>query len=426
MQPCNLNDTRLLTFPSLPTTTLSCSCWRTARLCRVARGSLASLHGIVMLASRVKVPVGAAFRRTMAPVVLAILASMVQVVVTQHGALATGSGFNPQAHHEPIPLDNVFAAGEEGYAAFRIPGLLAFKGTLLAFAEGRKYGCGDFAGTHDIVQKRSTDGGRTWSNLTVLLDPLEMFGASECGNVTSAQSSCEFWDPTPVGDRSTGEIFLMTALSRSQRGRMGGQMTLWLLRSPDLGGTWGRPENITSQVWSERWKLMTPGNGHATQLSGGRLLFPGYIREGTDSTSSCAVIYSDDHGQSWRFGEQSLIGGATSECEVVELQRNQSNPPRLLMDVRRSEGSCGDGVAHCRWRSYSGDEGITWSPISPVPILPDPVCAAGIVAWPKKQALLFSNAASTTGRVNITLKLSEDDGATWPHSQVGQQGACER
>lgn len=59
-----------------------------------------------------------------------------------------------------VTLVDVMTAGETSlnctekpctYAAFRIPGLVAFTGksgedTLLAFAEGRKTGCGDFDG----------------------------------------------------------------------------------------------------------------------------------------------------------------------------------------------------------------------------------------------------------------------------------------
>src|SRR5258706_14901534 len=62
---------------------------------------------------------------------------------------------------------DVFVAGQEGYHTYRIPSLLlTAKGTLLAFAEGRKNGRGD-SGQIDLVIKRSVDGGRTWSGLAV-------------------------------------------------------------------------------------------------------------------------------------------------------------------------------------------------------------------------------------------------------------------
>lgn len=46
------------------------------------------------------------------------------------------------AYAAEVRITAVLNKGESGYAAFRIPGFLAFNDTLLAFAEGRKFGCG--------------------------------------------------------------------------------------------------------------------------------------------------------------------------------------------------------------------------------------------------------------------------------------------
>ena len=109
-------------------------------------------------------------------------------------------------------------------------------------------------------------------------------------------------------------------------------------------------------------------------------------------------MYSDDHAKTWAFAPNSTIGIGTSESEVVELQHTHPNTPRKLMfDHRKS---------HTRYRSYSTDMGMSWYGFAPVPALPDPGCKGGIAAWPAKQALLFTNAATTHGRVNITLRVS--------------------
>jgi sialidase-1 len=91
------------------------------------------------------------------------------------------------------PTTTVFTPGEGGYEAFRIPGVISLNNTILVFAEGRKYGCGDFAGQHDVVYKRSTDHGKTWSALSTLLDPLKQFGLTQCpaSAVKSENASCE-------------------------------------------------------------------------------------------------------------------------------------------------------------------------------------------------------------------------------------------
>jgi hypothetical protein len=46
-------------------------------------------------------------------------------------------------------------------------------------------------------------------------------------------------------------------------------MDAWLLKSSDLGATWSEPKNITSSLWSTRWRLGTPSNGHGVQLRSG-------------------------------------------------------------------------------------------------------------------------------------------------------------
>jgi sialidase-1 len=318
----------------------------------------------------------------------------------------------------PVSSVPVFTQGEDGYAAFRIPGLLAVNNTVLAFAEGRKFGCGDFDGQHDIVFKRSIDGGRTFGDLHVLLDPYLLFGQS-CANRTSHTVACMFWDPTPVYDRSTGRVIMMTTLSRTQAGRYAGELSAWTLSSKDLGSTWdAAPRNISSQVWSDQWRMGTPSNGHGIQLASGRLLMPVYVRIAGDGSEKSSTFFSDDHGQSWHFGG-GVVGLGTSESEVVELFHAKT--PTLLFNHRRNRAnqansSCdgkGGHPASCRWQSISTDGGASWGGFKAVPQLEDPSCKGGIAGWPEEKALLFSNDASTSGRVNISLRVSHDDGATW-------------
>lgn len=113
-----------------------------------------------------------------------------------------------------VTYAQVFSRGEGGCSAFRIPGIVSLNNTLHVFAECRKYDCTDNGGQHNVAYKRSTDAGASFSALQILLDPLEMFPASECprdnASVRSQNRSCQFWDPTPIVDRQTGEVFLLT------------------------------------------------------------------------------------------------------------------------------------------------------------------------------------------------------------------------
>ena len=91
---------------------------------------------------------------------------------------------------------DVFTSGAEGYHTFRIPALVTTPdGSLLAFAEGRKENPHDPGGGDiDLVYKRSTDQGATWSPLQVLDDPGEKWGAA---------------DPVPLVDRTNGRVWIV-------------------------------------------------------------------------------------------------------------------------------------------------------------------------------------------------------------------------
>src|ERR1041385_1655918 len=91
---------------------------------------------------------------------------------------------------EPEFFD-VFKSKSESYASIRIPAVLVTKaGTVLAFTEGRQRPADQ--AENDIIMKRSTDGGRTWSALRVLHDD----GVNSLNN------------PTVVQERASGRIFL--------------------------------------------------------------------------------------------------------------------------------------------------------------------------------------------------------------------------
>src|SRR5438046_1669441 len=64
----------------------------------------------------------------------------------------------------------VFTAAKEGYHTYRIPALaVTAKRTILAICEGRKTSRADH-GDVDLVLKRSTDGGATWTSLDLLYE----------------------------------------------------------------------------------------------------------------------------------------------------------------------------------------------------------------------------------------------------------------
>lgn len=309
---------------------------------------------------------------------------------------------------------HLFSAGEGGYHTYRIPSIVTTaKGTLLAFCEGRKEGRHD-AGNIDIVFKRSTDNGRTWSKAMVIWDD----STNTCGN------------PCPVVDKITGTVSLLMThnLGTDREGdiiRKTAQSTrsVWVAKSQDDGRSWSVPVNITNAVKDSAWGWYATGPGIGIQVQHGqykgRLIVPcdhsypdvnGLVAKGGYEYGA-HIIYSDDHGMSWQKG--GVIRPKVNECQVVELADRKGS---LLMNMRSYFGR------GCRTHAVSYDGGSSWSTPADVPLLEDPVCQASIIryVWPAKKhagCLLFLNPASKNKRNNMTLKASTDEGRTWQRVQ---------
>jgi len=294
----------------------------------------------------------------------------------------------------------IFISGQGGYHTYRIPALITTKnGVLLAFCEGRKNNRGD-AGAIDLLVKRSHDGGKTWGKMQVVWND----GANTCGN------------PCPVVDRNTGIVWLLMThnlgsdtQSMIVGGTSKGSRTVWIAKSEDDGATWSKPADITRDVKKPDWTWYATGPGVGIQTKSGRLVIPCDNQvQGTKAQQS-HVIYSDDGGKSWQIG--GVLGPKCNESQIVEL-----NSGNLLLNIRSYRGN------HCRLTSLSKDGGVTFAPPVEDQILIEPVCQASIINYPKQPGyLIFSNPASTK-REKLTVRLSKDDGKTWPASHVLHDG----
>ena len=319
-----------------------------------------------------------------------LTSSRLAIVSLLAGTLALGAV-------QPELTTTLFRSGENGYHTYRIPALLATRsGALLAFCEGRKDSASD-SGDIDIVLKRSTDGGRSWSPMSVIAD----HGPDTIGN------------PAPVIDRSTGTIWLLltgnpgsTAEGEIMHSGAGGTRTVWIMSSRDDGRTWTPPSEITSSVKRADWRWYATGPGNGIQLRSGRLLIPCNHSEGLHSIRS-HVIYSDDHGRTWQIGGS--LPEKTDECAAVEL-----GDGTLLLNMRHNLGR------HRRAIARSRDGGRTWSDFRFDEALIDPGCQGSMIRAGK--LVFFSNAADERKRIRMTLRASRDGGRTWPISMLLYEG----
>ena len=302
---------------------------------------------------------------------------------------------------EPEQID-VFVSGQDGYRTYRIPSVIVTtKGTVLAFCEGRKGGLGD-SGDIDLMLRRSTDGGKTFAPQQVVWDDRE----NTCGN------------PCPVIDRQTGTIFLLMTqnLGTDHESQIiaqtsKGTRTVWVSASSNDGLTWSAPREITAEAKKPDWTWYATGPGAGIQLRSGRLVVPCDHIEAKTKRFFSHVIYSDDQGRTWKLGGSA--GPACNECEVIERADGS-----LLLNMRNY-----DRRQPARAVATSTDGGLSWSAVSHDAALLAPVCQASIRRYDLPQdggrrSVLFSNPADVKKRQALTLRLSDDDGRTWPVAKV--------
>jgi sialidase-1 len=329
--------------------------------------------------------------------------------------------FSVLAGADPV---EIFTTGESGYEAFRIPGIIAAgKDTLLAVAEGRKYQQADFGNQHDVVAKRSIDNGQSWSPLIVVGDATLLFGCNKTLVFNSTTVGlCQFWDPTPVYDNTTGEIHLLAYytndVNETSRLQMTGDVFLWTSR--DGGAQWSdTPRNLSHFFQIPR---MTPANGHGIQLHHGsnRLVIPAYGKISADynSSSGSCVLYSDDHGLTWAVTGE--FGLDTAEGDVAELM-DGSVLYTLRSDDPNIQSECFP-YQHCMMSARSFDHGTTFENLIYQSALVDSGCKGGISSFVDDGTIVFVNSANAVARSDVTLRISRDEGRTWYGSQLIYDG----
>jgi sialidase-1 len=322
---------------------------------------------------------------------------------------------------------DVFPANTNGIARYRIPGIVVTpKGTVLAYSEARRNSSSDW-GEIEIHLRRSTDGGKTWE----AGKHIAHHGARLEGNPHKKKDGGEkeqtVNNPVAIVDRDTGAIEFLYCINYAR---------CYAMRSTDDGLTWSTPVDVTATFEPFRkhydWKVIATGPGHGIQMKSGRLVVPiwlAYGKEGDHSPSAAATIYSDDHGKTWLAGDLAVPNnsdfGNPNETMLAELSdgrvmlvtRSVSKPNRKIITI-----------------SPNGANG--WSKPTFHDQLWEPICMASITAHPAKPVtLIYSNPhtlkldkdgqetpAGRGKRENLSIKLSRDDGQTWPISKTLDAG----
>jgi sialidase-1 len=321
-------------------------------------------------------------------------------------------GFRLAASAVTAPVENiaapeqtdVFMSGTEGVNTYRIPSMIvAPDGTLLVFCEARKESIADASPT-DMILRRSLDGGRTWLPTQVLVH---------------GEGNEALMNPCPVIDRSTNTVILFCVNANKVSENHNGHL---ILTSSDNGKSWTQPADATPRIKGYDDTFVS-GPGIGIQTKSGRLVIPGYGGTWDENTKSgffSRVLYSDDHGNTWKFGAP--VSEFSDESQVVELANG-----RLMLNFR------GDMGMSCRGVALSENGGETWLPVHWDQALNECPCQASMIryslaATEGKDRLLFANpdnAGENYGvvdRTKMTVRLSYDEGKTWPVKKLIHAG----
>lgn len=340
--------------------------------------------------------------------------------------------YSPLAHRTGVALHS---KGQDNVASCRIPGIAtATDGTLLAICDARRDSSRDLQGDIDIVLRRSSDGGATWTPMQSILDMGEWGGLPERYNGVS--------DACILVDKTTGRVFVAglwmhglldsagqwienldstsTCWTHQWKGRgsqpgLGVRQTCQFLiaSSDDNGQTWTAPVNITPTAKRPEWWLYAPSPGQGIMLADGTLVFPTQGRDSIGMPFS-NIAYSTDHGRSWTASNPAYSD--VTECNAVQL------PDGHIMLNMRDNRNRGHRNPNGRRICVSSDLGHSWQehPTSHR-VLTEPTCMASLhrhdytdSAGNPASVLLFANPNHHKLRKNLTLKTSFDNGLTWP------------
>jgi sialidase-1 len=318
------------------------------------------------------------------------------------------NGCTKKAHVPPVPdeIANVeavqlhtstvlFNGGNESiYHSFRIPSIIKTNnGTLIAFAEGRRWSPSDY-GDINLIYKRSTDNGVTWS----ALDEVVGSGNGTWGNPTAVYDwnkgvNGRVWVFMNWNDEFKTQISDFTSW---------GDRKIYSSYSDNHGVSWSTPVDMTAALTPStyKWDAVGPGIGIQTVTDHpGRLIIPAYGRN----------IYSDDNGITWQY---QLLPGGKHESTVVELLNGT-----LLRNDRPSDAEW--AIANKRIKSVGSIEG-GFGPWSPDLTLNDPKCEGSIIRYNTSAParIIFLNPNDISKRCNMTARISYDDGNTWPRSRA--------
>jgi arylsulfatase A-like enzyme len=300
----------------------------------------------------------------------------------------------------------IFTNDNASRRQYRLPSLWASStGTVIAVSQLR-WGPNDFA-AQELVCRRSEDGGNTWGPEISIRRDAEtkhcMFNGCIVEDTEARKLILHFIEfPADQGRRWFDEVFFS---------RGGGHCQT---ESSDDGKTWSEPVLQIPVANADGWKgASSLNNNHGVQLQHGphrgRLVMNARVFQPGVTTwrAKGGIVYSDDHGLTWRIGG---VPFPEQECYQTESCLVETAGGGIYVNYRK-EGQAGEQRLYHR----SDDGGQTVSQQGIHADLPALSCNAGMARYSRTpQDVILLTMPATAGRRDLTCFASFDEGRTWP------------
>jgi sialidase-1 len=295
---------------------------------------------------------------------------------------------------------------------YRIPSLVTTpKGTLIATCDQRKGSYQDHGQDTDVVMRRSTDGGKTWTPKVTL----------------ATKHNATLHSGASLVDKRTDRVFKFFRVAprvSDHRRLFDEERNNWsywrdwgagnfMIHSDDEGETWSMPRRLDFEHPDATMPPRLANSVHGIQLGDGTLVVPACcscadsFEYDADMPSRSFLLLSEDGGDTWYAGATWAPGYAQMEFTIAEMR---------------------DGRVYVNQRSLGPYRRVLWvddvrsTPVlslRPEPQLPEPVCHAGLQRIDDQVFFVNPSVENRNRRYredmrrNLTLQVSNDDGKTW-------------